>query len=101
MSDDNSVDWKKESLQVPDTGPHRGHGMPAETSRQAPHIGHSNHLCDLADRGQISSEQMKALVRNPQYICRKCGRIAHNADNLCEPVPLEETPPTTATTPQS
>lgn len=39
----------------------------------APHIGHRHHLCDLAERGEISLEQMKALVRDPKFICKKCG----------------------------
>jgi hypothetical protein len=53
-----------------------------------PHIGHRNHLCDMAEKGQLSLEQMKALAKDPKFICKKCGRAAHSADNLCEPVPL-------------
>lgn len=56
--------------------------------RPVPHIGHKNHLCDLAEQGQITLEQMKALVRDPKFICRKCGRVAAKEENLCEPVPL-------------
>ena len=56
--------------------------------RKTPHIGHRNHLCDMAEKGQVTLEQMKALVRDPQFICKKCGRVAHSADNLCEPVSL-------------
>ena len=54
----------------------------------APHIGHMNHLCDMAEKGRVSLEEMKTLVKDPQFICKKCGRVAHSADNLCEPVPL-------------
>ena len=54
----------------------------------APHIGHRRHLCDLAERGEISIEQMKALVRDPKFICNKCGRVAAKEENLCDPVPL-------------
>jgi hypothetical protein len=61
---------------------------PWEPERKAPHIGHHNHLCDLAERGEISLEQMKALVRNPEFICRKCGRLAQKAESLCDPVHL-------------
>ena len=57
-------------------------------SKAAPHIGHVNHLCDMAEKGQVSLGQMKALVKDPQFICKKCGRVAHSSDNLCEPVPL-------------
>lgn len=55
---------------------------------KTPHIGHRNHLCDMAEKGHVTLEQMKALVRDPQFICKKCGRVAHSAENLCEPVPL-------------
>jgi hypothetical protein len=53
-----------------------------------PHIGHANHLCDMAEKGVVSLEQMKALARDPHFICKKCGRAANRAENLCEPVPL-------------
>jgi hypothetical protein len=57
-------------------------------NRPAPHIGHMNHLCDLADKGQITLDQMKELVKDPKFICKKCGRVANKEENLCEPVPL-------------
>ena len=53
-----------------------------------PHVGHRNHLCDLAEQGNITLDQMKELVRNPKFICRKCGRVAAKEENLCEPVHL-------------
>ena len=56
--------------------------------RPVPHIGHAGHLCELAERGQVSLEQIKALVHDPKFICRKCGRAANKAESLCEPVPL-------------
>jgi hypothetical protein len=69
--------------------PYLAHGMSFTISEpKVSHIGHSNHLCDMAEKGQISLEQMKALTKDPQFICKKCGRVAHSADNLCEPVPL-------------
>jgi hypothetical protein len=55
----------------------------------SPHIGHSNHLCDMASKGQVTLEQMKELVRNAKFICNKCGRVAANSGNLCEPVSLD------------
>ena len=56
--------------------------------KPAPHIGHRMHLCDMVEKGEISLDQMKALVKDPKFICRKCGRVAARAENLCEPVPL-------------
>lgn len=52
------------------------------------HIGHKNHLCDMAARGQVTVVLWKALVRNPRFICTTCGRVAANATNLCEPATL-------------
>jgi uncharacterized surface protein with fasciclin (FAS1) repeats len=56
--------------------------------RIMPHVGHANHLCDLAESGRLSLNEMKTLVRDPNYICKKCGRVANKADSLCEPAPL-------------
>jgi len=41
----------------------------------------------MADRG-VDLETVKALVKNPKFICKKCGRAAAKEENLCEPVPL-------------
>ncbi len=62
--------------------------QPDSSARIAPHLGHSMHLCDMAERGDVSLEQMKALVKDPKFICKKCGRAAAKEENLCEPVPL-------------
>ena len=56
---------------------------------RSPHIGHKQHLCSMADTGDVSLEQMKDLVRNPKFICNRCGRVAKNSDNLCEAVALD------------
>jgi hypothetical protein len=39
-------------------------------------------------KGQVSLEQIKALAKDPKFICKKCGRAANSSDNLCEPVEL-------------
>ena len=44
------------------------------------------HLCKVLKRNDLDS--MRKLVRDAQYICRKCGRAAHDAANLCKPVEL-------------
>ena len=41
------------------------------------------HLCKIA--GKKDLELVKKLVKDPGYICRKCGRATHNAENLCKP----------------
>jgi len=58
-----------------------------EVPRPAPHLGHSKHLCDMAEKG-VDLQTYKDLVRNPKFICKKCGRAAAKEENLCEPVPL-------------
>jgi len=60
---------------------------PIPLNGEAPHLGHSKHLCDMAKRG-ADLETVKGLVRNPKFICKKCGRAAAKEENLCEPVPL-------------
>jgi uncharacterized protein YegP (UPF0339 family) len=47
-------------------------------------VGHENHLCELSKRGETLANYT-VLVRNPQYVCRECGRVAHLSENLCEP----------------
>ena len=32
--------------------------------RHTTHIGHGQHLCDMAEKGEVSLEQMKVLVKN-------------------------------------
>ncbi|MGI6086376.1 MAG: hypothetical protein ACOYCD_00295 [Kiritimatiellia bacterium] len=49
---------------------------------------HSGHLCVLASGKQI--EQIEKLAKCPRFICFNCGRVAHAAKNLCNPMPLKE-----------
>jgi hypothetical protein len=55
-----------------------------------PHPGHENHLCYLNNLGlQISNpKEYKALVKNAQFVCKICGRVAADEKNLCKPVKL-------------
>jgi hypothetical protein len=48
---------------------------------------HSGHLCVLASEGFF--DKIKDLVKDPQYICFNCGRVADCAENLCNPMPLD------------
>ena len=52
---------------------------------KTPHIGHSQHLCDMVERGDKTLAQIKWLVRDANFICAKCGRIATLGENLCKP----------------
>ena len=52
-----------------------------------PHPGHEKHLCSLIKQGALKSDMVeyKKLVKEAQYICTSCGRIAASAENLCAP----------------
>lgn len=55
-----------------------------------PHPGHEKHLCLLQNTGYIKENlaDYKNLVRNPQFVCKNCGRTAANDANLCAPEAL-------------
>jgi len=57
---------------------------------KVPHQWHEIHLCYLANMGyqQQNSEEYKSLVRNPKYMCKHCGRVAQQKNNLCTPTTL-------------
>lgn len=43
----------------------------------------NNHLCKIAGRKDLN--YVRDLVRDSRFVCRKCGRAAHNNANLCKP----------------
>ncbi len=51
---------------------------------------HTEHLCYMVSQGfHISDEaEYKALVEEPRYRCKRCGRVAGSDASLCVPVPL-------------
>lgn len=64
-----------------------------------PHPSHEEHLCFLENIGYLRSPEtlemgvdkkgeFKDLVRNPKFFCKKCGRAAAKAKNICEPEKL-------------
>ncbi len=57
---------------------------------QMPHLEHDKHLCYLNNLGfQISNpKEYKALVKNGEYLCKVCGRVAAKEKNLCKAVKL-------------
>ena len=60
------------------------------TKANMPHPGHDKHLCYLSNlKFQISDpKEYKALVKNAEFLCKNCGRVAAKAKNLCKPVKL-------------
>ena len=37
-------------------------------------------------------EEYKEWIREPLYVCAKCGRVARRARDLCKPVALDAAP---------
>jgi transposase-like protein len=51
---------------------------------------HSGKMCALTCCPcNLDLVKIKALVKNPQYICKSCGRVANKARNLCQPTALK------------
>lgn len=49
---------------------------------------HSGHLCVLVGEGKL--DEVRALVKEPKFICFNCGRVADSKANLCNPMPLDD-----------
>lgn len=49
-------------------------------------------LCYLGNDGYQAqgTAQYRKLVAHPQFVCKNCGRAAHDAKNLCRPEFLEK-----------
>lgn len=57
---------------------------------QMPHPKHQQHLCFLNNLGfqNSNTEEYKELVRDAQFMCKNCGRVAASEKNLCKPEKL-------------
>ena len=55
-----------------------------------PHPGHDKHLCYLQNLGFVEAnlEEYKEFVKDPQFVCKNCGRAASKDINLCNPEKL-------------
>ncbi len=49
---------------------------------------HVGHLCVLVSEGKL--DEVKELVQAPKFMCFNCGRVADDAQNLCNPMPLDD-----------
>ena len=51
---------------------------------------HDQHLCYFISQGLhlTEPEKYEAMVRDPEFKCDHCGRVAESDKNLCEPVSL-------------
>ena len=41
-------------------------------------------LCDISKKN-YTDENYIELVKNPEFVCKKCGRVSNNKKNLCSP----------------
>jgi len=44
------------------------------------------HLCKISRRS--GPDQIREIIRDARFFCRKCGRSAHEAGHLCKPMDL-------------
>ena len=52
--------------------------------------GHNLKMCAMTCCPcNLDLKKIKSLVKDPQFICESCGRVADKAKNLCQPVPLK------------
>jgi len=52
-----------------------------------PHSGHEDHMCYLVNI-KTDLSKLKEIVKEPQFICKNCARVATDKKNLCNPVKL-------------
>ena len=62
-------------------------GVTDMVKAKMPKVLNQRHLCFLEDFGFMEPffEGYKGLVKNPTFVCRKCGRAAGKGENLCTP----------------
>lgn len=60
--------------------------------KSMPHEGHENHLCYLQNIGLLeeSYEEYEELVKNADFICADCGRVANKDIYVCVPKKLNK-----------
>jgi len=46
------------------------------------------HLCQIIEE-EKGLEKIKELVKNPAFICKKCGRVSWGEEYLCEAIEIE------------
>lgn len=44
------------------------------------------------DKDEIKDnlKELKKIVAEPRYVCKRCGRAARKEDHLCKPEPLDK-----------
>ena len=49
---------------------------------------HTGHLCVLTSKGM--TKEIADITDAPTVVCFNCGREANCAENVCNPMPIEE-----------
>ena len=49
---------------------------------------HAKHICELAAGGKFA--EIKDLAKEPDHMCMNCGRLADKAENLCNPMDVDQ-----------
>ena len=44
------------------------------------------HLCKIAKDNDL--QQIREIIKDARYFCRKCGRSANDAEHLCKPLEI-------------
>ncbi len=47
-------------------------------------------LCKLAKDVEEYMEDYFSLMDKPRFLCRKCGRVANDKQNLCKPEKMDK-----------
>jgi hypothetical protein len=52
-----------------------------------PHAMHDDHLCYLINMGYLDSnfKDYAELIKNPKFVCKRCGRGSDSKENICQP----------------
>lgn len=46
--------------------------------------GHEKHICQMKE----DLDAIKKLVQDAEFVCKHCGRVARDKENLCDPTKL-------------
>ena len=52
---------------------------------------HAIHICELSKNGR--HVEIVDVVKNPNYMCMNCGRVAEKQNNLCNPEAIDNIRP--------
>jgi len=58
-------------------------------AQDQPKVDHLDKMCArTCCPCNLDVDELKALMRKPEYICKSCGHVAGDDKLLCEPTPI-------------